>query len=298
MPENNSDHLVRAGNREVRVFAAVTTELVREGTRRHDCGPLAAAALGRVMTGALLLAANLKNDEALTLCFDGDGPLGKIVADATPSGFVRGYVEHPYVELPLAAPGKLAVGEGVGRGIIKLTRFTGLKDPVVGSAQIKDGEIANDLTHYLYQSEQTPSGVGLGVLADHDGVKAAGGFVVQPLPSASEATLTRLEQNLSQIQSVSSMVEDGLTAEDIIARLLDGLPLTFGSDSKVAFRCQCSRGRIADTLIGLGKETLATLLADGQAEVVCHFCNEKYRFTANELKILLATAEKYSAKCA
>lgn len=290
IPMQKQDYLVRAGNSEVRVFAAVTTMLVREGAMRHDCGPLASAALGRVMTGALLMAANLKNDEALTLCFDGDGPLGKIVADAGSAGFVRGYIEHPHVELPLTAPGKLAVGEGVGRGLVKLTRFTGLGEPVVGSAAIKDGEIANDLTYYLYQSEQTPSAVGLGVSADHDGVKAAGGFILQPLPEATDATLTKLEENLSPIGSVSQMIENGLSAEDIVTCLLKGLPINFHAATDVQFRCQCSRGRVADTLLSLGKDELTHLIADGQAEVVCHFCNEKYSFTAGELQILLDAA--------
>ena len=284
------DELVRVGNGEVRVFAAVTTKLVREGATRHDCGPLAAAALGRVMTGALLLAANLKNEEALTLTFAGDGPLGKIVVDASPAGIVRGYVEHPHIELPLAAPEKLAVGRGVGQGLVKLTRFTGLKEPITGSSAITDGEIANDLTHYLYQSEQTPSAVGLGVSAYSAGVKAAGGFMLQPLPEATDETLTKLEQNLAQIKSVSALVENGLTAKEIAERLLDGLPVHFTETTDLCFRCRCSRGRVADTLIGLGRQELESMLADGKAEVVCHFCNEKYSFSAGELKILLQSA--------
>ena len=163
------DHLVKAVADGVRVYAAVTTDLVNEAIRRHDCYPVAAAALGRTMTGALLFAANLKNKEAVTITFDGHGPLGKVTADAVPEGFVRGAVGNPHVNLPLNAKGKIDVGGGVGAdGMVTVTRFTGLRNPVTGSTALTDGEIADDLTKYLYDSEQTPSSVGLGVLVDPD----------------------------------------------------------------------------------------------------------------------------------
>ena len=175
------DHLVKATAEGVRVYAAVTTGLVNEGIRRHACYPVAAAALGRTMTGALLMAANLKNKECLTVKFNGDGPLGTVAADASPEGFVRGYVMHPQVELPLNAQGKLAVGDGIGHGLLSVTRFTGLKEPVTGSSEIVTGEIAEDITEYLYVSEQTPSSVGLGVLVGKElKALAAGGFFIQP----------------------------------------------------------------------------------------------------------------------
>ena len=192
------DTLVKAIAGDFRIYAARTTTLVGEAVRRHDCHPVAAAALGRTMTGALLLAANLKNEEALTVKFAGDGPLGTVVADAVPEGFVRGCVDHPQADLPLNAAGKLDVGAGVGAGLVSVTRFTGLKEPVVGSCEILTGEIAEDLTKYLYDSEQTPSSVALGVLVAPDfTILAAGGFFVQPLPGASEEGLTRLEENLA-----------------------------------------------------------------------------------------------------
>ena len=160
------DHLVKATAAEgtLRAFAAITTDVAAEAIRRHDCYPVAAAALGRTMTGALLLAANLKNKEAVTVKFKGDGPLGTVTADASAEGSVRGYVDHPHVHLPLNAQGKIDVGGGIGRGILSVTRFTGLKEPVTGSVNIVNGEIAEDLIHYLYTSEQTPSSIGLGVL--------------------------------------------------------------------------------------------------------------------------------------
>ena len=174
-----SDILVKAITKGVRVYAAVTTDLVNEAIRRHDCYPIAAAALGRTMTGALLMAANLKNQEAITIDFRGDGPLGSITADATPDGSVRGYVHNRHADLPLNAQGKLDVGGAIGQGLVTVTRFTGLGEPMRGSCEIVSGEIAEDLTNYLYVSEQTPSSVGLGVLVDKDfKAVAAGGFML------------------------------------------------------------------------------------------------------------------------
>lgn len=288
------DHLVKAIADGVRVYAAITTDLVNEAIRRHDCYPVAAAALGRTMTAALLLAANLKNKEALTVTFNGDGPLGKITADAVPEGYVRGYVDHPHVVLPLNEKGKIDVGGGVGKGLVSVTRFTGLKDPVVGSTEITDGEIADDLTKYLYVSEQTPSSVGLGVLINKDfHCIGAGGFIIQPMPDATDECIDKLEANLRNINSVSHMVADGKDAKGIIAALLDGFDgIEYLSTTDVSFRCQCSKERIESTLLSLGLKDLHNLVEDGHAEVVCHFCNEKYQFNKEELEALYAEAEK------
>lgn len=286
------DHLVKATAEDVRVYAAVTTDLTNEAARRHGCGALATAALGRTMTGALLLAANLKEQECITIKFQGDGPLGAIVADASASGAVRGYVAHPQIELPLTN-GKLSVGQGVGRGLLSVTRFTGLKEPFTGSCEIYSGEIAEDLTQYLFRSEQTPSSVGLGVLVGTDGnVRASGGFIVQPLPGASEKALSRLEKNLAEIRPVSSMVDDGCDAKGIIAELLAGFDIRYLETTELSFRCQCSRRRTEDILLTLGHKDLAGLVADGQAEVCCQFCGEKYQFTKDELIAILHVADK------
>ncbi len=281
------DHLVKAVAEGVRVYAAVTTDLVNEGISRHDCYPVAAAALGRTMTGALLLAGNLKNKEAITVKFCGDGPLGVVTADATPEGAVRGYVANPHVDLPLTSQGKLDVGKGVGRGIVSVTRFTGLKEPMTGSCEITDGEIADDLTKYLFVSEQTPSSVGLGVLVDKDfRAAAAGGFFLQPLPDAAEEVLSRLEENLSQVTSVSHMVAEGMDAGAIIAKLLRGFAVDYLTTTDLSFRCQCSKKRIEEVLLSLGEAELQSLVEDGHAEVCCHFCGEKYRFSGKELEAL------------
>ena len=284
------DHLLRATADGVRIFAAITTDLVDEAARRHDCYPTAAAALGRTITGALLFAANLKNEEAVTIKIQGDGPLGRIIADAVPEGYARGFVDNPHVDLPLNGAGKIDVAGGVGRnGLVTVTRFTGLEHDVSGSCELVSGEIAEDLTNYLFVSEQTPSSVGLGVLVDTDlTVKAAGGFLVQPLPDVSDAVLDRLEQNLKSMRSVTEMIDGGLDARGLIETIFGGLDINYLSETELAFRCQCSRARVASTLISLNKSDRQSLLDDGKAEVVCQFCGEKYQFTGDELRALFS----------
>ena len=287
-----SDKLVKAITKGVRVYAAVTTDLVNEAIRRHDCYPVAAAALGRTMTGALLLAANLKNKEALTVNIRGDGPLKNITADAVPEGFVRGYVADPHVELPLNDRGKLDVGGGVGQGLVTVTRFTGLREPMRGSSEIVTGEIAEDLTNYLYVSEQTPSSIGLGVLVDTDfSAKAAGGFIIQPMPDADEETISRLEENLQKLRPVTTMIDEGKDAREIILEIMNGFEMEFLTSTDLAFKCQCSKERLEDVLLNLNHDDMESLIADGQAEVCCHFCGEKYHFTREELQHLLKLAD-------
>ena len=287
-----SDKLVKAITKGVRVYAAVTTDLVNEAIRRHDCYPVAAAALGRTMTGALLLAANLKNKEALTVNIRGDGPLKNITADAVPEGFVRGYVANPHVELPLNDRGKLDVGGGVGQGLVTVTRFTGLREPMRGSSEIVTGEIAEDLTNYLYVSEQTPSSIGLGVLVDTDfSAKAAGGFIIQPMPDADEETISRLEENLQKLRPVTTMIDEGKAAREIILEIMNGFEMEFLTTTDLAFRCQCSKERLEDVLLNLNHDDMESLIADGQAEVCCHFCGEKYHFSKEELQHLLKLAD-------
>ena len=287
-----SDKLVKAITKGVRVYAAVTTDLVNEAIRRHDCYPVAAAALGRTMTGALLLAANLKNKEALTVNIRGDGPLKNITADAVPEGFVRGYVADPHVELPLNDKGKLDVGGGVGQGLVTVTRFTGLREPMRGSSEIVTGEIAEDLTNYLYVSEQTPSSIGLGVLVDTDfSAKAAGGFIIQPMPDADEETIGRLEENLQKLRPVTTMIDEGKDAREIILEIMNGFEMEFLTTTDLAFRCQCSKERLEDVLLNLNHDDMESLIADGQAEVCCHFCGEKYHFSKEELQHLLKLAD-------
>lgn len=288
------DYLVKAVAKGVRAYAAVTTDIANEAISRHKLSPLAAAALGRTMTGALLLAANLKNKEALTLKIAGDGVLGKITADATPEGYVRGFLDNPAADLPLNSKGKLNVGRGVGKGYLSVTRFTGLKEPTTGSAELVTGEIAEDITNYLFVSEQTPSSVGLGVLIDTDfTAKASGGFFLQPLPDAEEEVISILEDNLKKLPPVSSLVAEGKTPEEILKLLLkdiDGFEIL--SKTELAFRCKCSKERVEETLLSLGEKDLKSLVDDGKAEVVCHFCGEKYELDKEDLEMLLRVAIK------
>ena len=278
-----SDYLVKAIGEGVRVFVARTTAIVNEAISRHGLYPLPAAALGRTMTGALLFAANLKNKEAITISIRGNGRIGSIVADATEDGFVRGYVGNPKLELPLNAAGKLDVSGAVGEGLVTVTRFTGMKAPMSSSAEIVSGEIAEDLTNYLYASEQTASSVGLGVLVGTDlRAEVAGGFMVQLLPDATDQTIVRVEANLQKISQVTSYLKDH-SPEDLARVLLDGFNYEILTKTDLAFKCHCSKERIEDVLISMGVEDLDKLIADGKAEVVCHFCGEKYQFKKDEL---------------
>lgn len=302
-----TDHMIRATASGVRAFAAITTDLAEEARRRHDCYPIAAAALGRTMTAALLLAANLKNDEAITVRIDGDGPLGKVVADANPLGLVRGYVAYPHAVLPLRN-GKLPVGEAVGQGLIHVTRFMderpgegnggesgrtlGLKHPFTGSVPLVTGEIGDDVANYLLVSEQTPSTIALGVLVNPDySVAAAGGLLVQAMPGAEEAVLAVIEANLATMPPLSQLIKSGHDASAILDEVFNGLSVTKQEPSELKFYCQCSRQRVENMLVSLGQAELADMVAEGKAEVRCHFCGETYQFTADRLAELAKQAE-------
>lgn len=284
-----SDHLVKATVPGVRAFAAVTTNLCEEARRRHDCFPVAAAALGRTMTAALLLAANLKTDEYVTIRIAGDGPLGGVIADAHALGTVRGYVRNPHVDLPLAGK-KLPVGQAVGQGHIHVTRFTGMKQPFTGTCPLVSGEIGDDVASYLLVSEQTPSTVALGVLVDTDyTVAAAGGLMVQAMPGADDAVLAKIEANLAALPAVSELVRGGADAAAMLLKVFAGLESQVFEPARLAFLCQCSTERVEAMLVSLGREELAAMAAEGQAEVRCHFCGEKYAITGGRLEELLAT---------
>ncbi len=286
------DHLIRATAPGVRAFAAITTSLVEEARRRHNCFPVATAALGRTMTGALLMAANLKTAESLTIRISGDGPLGEIVADASPAGTVRGYVKNAWVDLPLHN-GKWAVGQAVGKGHIYVTRFAGLKQPFTGSAELVSGEIAEDITQYLTVSEQTPASVALGVLIGRDAtVAAAGGFFIQALPGAEEEVLVQVEDNLRQLPPVSQLVQAGQDAAGIVKQVFAGLAVTVYDPLNLQFHCHCSRERVESMLASLGANEIQEMATEGQAEVCCHFCGEKYLFAANELTQILSHIRK------
>lgn len=285
------DYLVRgvAADGSFRIFAARTTNTVEEARTRHNCWPVAAAALGRTMTAALLLGANMKGEDILSIRVLGDGPLGAILVTANAKGQVRGYVQEPQIHLPSTPEGKLPVGAAVGKGFLHITRDLGLKEPFTGSVEIVSGEIAEDIAHYLTTSEQTPSAVSLGVLVDTDNtVIAAGGLLLQLLPGASEDVLATLEQNLSQLPHLSSLIKKGETPEDIIKRATQGIEINILESMPVGFSCQCSRERLENLLMGIGKEEVSAMLEEqGQAEINCHFCAEQYHFTKEDLQGIL-----------
>jgi molecular chaperone Hsp33 len=281
------DYLVRGTAEGFRAFTAITTNLTDEARRRHDCFPVASAALGRTMTAAILLAADLKTEESVTIRITGSGPLQEIIADARAGGKVRGYVKNPRVDLPLKGI-KLDVGTAVGKGHVYVTRFTGLKQPFTGSTALVSGEIAEDITNYLLVSEQTPSSVSLGVLVEPDmSVSAAGGFMVQALPGADKRALDIVEKNISVMPPVSHMIKDGTSAHDMMNLIFAGLAKTVYEPMELRFHCPCSRERVSNMLISLGREELSDMAAEGRAEVCCHFCGKKYNFTRTDLEGLL-----------
>lgn len=286
------DQWVRAvaADGQIRVLAARTTGTVETARRRHGTAPTATAALGRVLTAAALLAVLLKDDQKLTLRILGDGPLGGLVAAGLPDGRVRGYVQHPDVHLPLRPDGKLDVGGAVGRrGTISVTRDLGLREPYTGSALLVSGEIGEDLTAYLWQSEQTPSLVSLGVLVNPDGsVRAAGGLLVQLLPGADPEWARRLEANARSLAGISRRVDDGLSPAGMAERVLEGFDSRILAEGEVRFACGCSRARVEGLLAALGREELTRMLEeDGGAELTCRFCGERYNFGADDLRRLL-----------
>lgn len=293
--ENMQDLLVRGTGLggKVRIFAVRTTGLVNELQRRHGAYPTATAALGRTVTAAAMMGAMLKGDEKLTVQVKGDGPIGQIVADANAHGEVRGYVTHPQVHLASNAQGKLDVAGAVGRsGFIHVIKDLGLKEPYRGSSPIISGELAEDFTYYFATSEQTPSAVGLGVLVDVDSsVLHAGGFIVQLLPGLTEEQIDEIEYSLSVLPPVTALLDQGMELDELVtwiisdANVMERMP--------IRFQCQCSRERVERTLISVGKGELTAMIEeDGQAEVVCHFCNEKYSFGREELEQLRDQAQQ------
>lgn len=288
---DNQDMIIRgmAWDGRVRAFAALSTSLVNELRARHDSWPTATAALGRAVTAGAMMGAMLKGSEKLTLQVKGDGPLGQIVVDANADGDVRAYVDNPQVHLPLNDKGKLDVAGAVGRsGMVHVIKDLGMKEPYRGSSPIISGELAEDFTYYFSTSEQTPSAVALGVLVNPDhSVRAAGGFIIQLLPDLDDEEITIIEKRLKALAPITTLIEQGADLEGILDGLLDSVQIL--ERSSLQFRCTCSKDRVEKTLISLGKDEVEAIILDtGRAEVVCHFCNEKYTLGKPELELLAA----------
>lgn len=282
------DYMIRAiaADKQIRAFAVTGRDIVEKAREAHGTSPVATAALGRTMCGALMMSDMLKNEkDLLTLQFAGDGPLGKIVVTADHNGNVKGYVDNPLVVLPLKADGHLDVGGAVGKGTLTVIRDLDLKNSYNGQIPIYSGEIAEDLTHYFAESEQIPSSVGLGVLVDTDmTVRQAGGFIVQLMPFAQDETIAKLEENLKAFGYVTDRMEEGATPEIMLQKVLEGFDLEITEKIPVQFKCNCSRERVEAALMLLGKKELTEMIDDGkEIELSCHFCGAKYTFSTEEL---------------
>lgn len=279
------DTLTIATAEGVRIYAITTKNLVQEAADRHHTSHLATAALGRAMSGALMLAATMKDGERILLKLKGDGPLGEVVAEAQGTS-VRGYVGEPDVFMPLKN-GKLDIGGALGQGTITITRYLQNGESFTGHAELADGEIATDITNYLYMSEQTPSSVALGVLVDKDGkVLAAGGYFIQAMPGCDEEVLEKLGNNVAVTPYVTQLLELGYTPEKIIEVLARGLEFDIKESMPVKFSCGCSKDKILNMLAALSQDDIDYLTEQPDTEVHCQYCNKVYHFSSEELKQL------------
>ncbi len=286
------DYLVRAiaANGQVRAFAAYTKNTVETARQAHNTSPVVTAGLGRLLTAGAMMGSMMKGDrDVLTIKAEGSGPVGHYLVTADSKGNVKGYAANPNVILPANAAGKLDVGGSLGVGLLTVIKDLGLKEPYTGTCELVSGEIAEDLTYYFASSEQTPSSVGLGVLMTKDNtVNVAGGFIIQLMPDATEETISIVEEKISTIKSVTSMLENGLDPEGIINLILGGLDPEILDKMPVRFYCNCSKERVSKALIAIGRKELDNIIADNEPiEVKCHFCNKAYNFTVDELKKLV-----------
>jgi len=286
------DYMIRAvaADAQIRAFAITSRDLTETARKAHNTSPIATAALGRAMSGALMMAEMLKGPrDLLTIQIDGDGPMQGLVVTADNQGRVKGYVKKTDVILPPNEQGHLNVGGAIGRGTLTVIRDMNLKDPYIGQIPLVTGEIAEDLTAYYAQSEQIPSSVGLGVLMNKDNtVKRAGGFVVQLMPFADEGVIGKLENNIRRIKSVTHILDEDSRPEHLLDTVLDGFDIQITSREDVSFYCNCSRERFERGLILLGREELENIIADGkEIELACQFCNRRYTYTPDEVKKLL-----------
>lgn len=291
-----ADYIVRAtaGDHQIRAFAATTRDLVEHARQAHNTSPVATAALGRLLTAGGMMGIMMKGEEdLLTIKIQGSGPIEGLTVTADSKGNVKGYAYNPGVMLPPNEFGKLDVGGAVGEGVLSVIQDIGLKEPYVGQTILVGGEIAEDLTYYYANSEQTPSSVALGVLMNKDNtVKQAGGFIIQLLPGASEEMIELLEKRLSEIHSVTSLLEEGKTPEMILTYILGGLGLEIMEQTPVQFTCNCDKQRVEKALISIGRKELEEMIEDGKSiEVNCHFCNKHYEFTVEDLSELYEKAK-------
>ncbi len=285
------DYIVRAtaADNQVRAFAATTKQVVETARQHHNTSPVATAALGRLLSAGAMMGSMMKNDtDMLTLQIRGNGPIEGITVTADSFANVKGYVGNPDVMLP-PKNGKLDVGGAVGVGLLQIIKDMGLKEPYSGQTILVSSEIAEDLTYYFANSEQIPSSVGLGVLMERDNtVRCAGGFIIQMMPFAQEKTVGRLEENLRKVSSVTSLLDQGYTPERMLEVLFEGLGLEITDTIPTRFFCNCSKERVEQAVVSIGKKEIEEMIRDGEdIEVKCHFCNTAYHYTVEELKKIL-----------
>lgn len=291
-----ADKIVRAiaANAQIRAFACTTREMVETARAAHNTSPVVTAALGRLLTAGAMMGSMLKGEkDVLTLQVKADGPMQGMTVTADSQGNVKGYANVPDVILPANDKGKLDVAGAVGVGFLNVIKDLGLKEPYVGQTVLQTSEIAEDLTYYFATSEQIPSSVGLGVLMEKDNtVKRAGGFIVQLMPFAEDVVIDRLEQNLANITSVTSLLDAGKTPEEILEILLEGLEMEIVDTLPTRFACNCDKKRVEKALISVGKKEIKDMIDDGEEiEINCHFCNTNYNFSVEELKEIYRKAK-------
>lgn len=273
-----------------------STNLVEEARKVHDLSPVTTAALGRLLTIGSLMGSNLKeDDDKITLQIKSNGPIETMIVVADKLGDVKGHIKNPNIDIPLKPNGKLDVGTAVGKdGMLYIIKDIGLKDPYIGLTPLVSGEIAEDFTEYFAKSEQIPTAVALGVLVDKNGVKSAGGYIVQLMPDATNEDITKLEDNLKNIAPISKLLEEEKSLEEIAEMISgDDKLIILGDDVNPKYKCNCSRKRMEDGLISLGKTELEDIInSDGKAEIVCRFCKEHYNFTKEDLEKLKEECKK------
>lgn len=292
-----SDYIIRAtaADNQIRAFAATTRELAEQARRIHGTSPVGTAALGRLLTAAGMMGTMMKGEkDLLSIIINADGPMGKTGVTADSHANVKGYISDPSFQNPPNYLGKLDVGGAIGNGTMKVIKDMGMKEPYIGTTGLLTGEIAEDLTYYFATSEQVPTSVGLGVLMNKDNtVKQAGGFIIQLMPFADDAVIDRLEQNIKDISSVTSMLDEGLSPEDILRRVLSGFDVEITDTVPTQYHCNCSRERVSKALISVGRQELTDMIQEGrEIEVNCHFCNTNYVFSTDELKTLLKSCSR------
>lgn len=291
------DYIVRAtaANNQIRAFAATTRDLVEAARAAHNTSPVATAALGRLLTGGAMMGVMMKGEkDLLTLQIKAGGPLEGITVTADSKGNVKGYVGNPNVVIHANDKGKLDVAGAVGVGFMNVIKDMGLKEPYVGQTVLQTSEIAEDLTYYFATSEQVPSSVGLGVLMEKDNtVKQAGGFILQLMPFTEEAVISRLEENLKKVTSVTALLEEGNTPQMLLEKLLEGFDMEINDTIPTQFYCNCSKERVERALISIGRKDIQEMIDEGkEIEMNCHFCNKNYTFTVEELKKILKECKR------